>query len=78
MKHFNQAVDTIRKQEHQILMKQGDDRLSGSKYSWLKGYENLSSTQAEAFNELTSQKLQTSRARAIKEMFQDFWNCGTV
>jgi transposase len=77
MKHLNQAVDTVRKQEHRILMKQGDGRLSGSKYSWLKGMENLSSTQVQTFNELKSQKLQTSRAWAIKEMFRDFWNCST-
>lgn len=35
MKHVNEAVDKVRKQEHKALMAQGDETLKGTKYLWL-------------------------------------------
>ncbi len=35
MGHLNNAVDTVRKQEHRALMASGDETLKGSKYLWL-------------------------------------------
>jgi transposase len=55
------------------LSEAGDDRLAGTKYVWLYGWENLPPTQQERFDQLRGQRLKTGRAWALKEMFRDFW-----
>jgi transposase len=75
---LNKAVDTVRKTEHRVLRAAGDERLAGTKYVWLHGWENLPPVQQDRFNELRGQRLQTSRAWAIKEMFRDFWASETL
>src|SRR5262249_22169055 len=35
MQHMNQAVDEVRKREHQALRKAGEETLTGTKYLWL-------------------------------------------
>ncbi len=44
-KHLNEAVDQVRRQEHKVLKKQGDARLTGSKQLWLFNPENLKKIQ---------------------------------
>lgn len=39
MKHLNQAVDIVRKQENKELEKEGDRTLKGSRYLWLYSKE---------------------------------------
>ena len=73
-----EAVDQVRKAEHRALMATGDDRLAGTKYVWLYGWENLPPGHQERFDQLRGQRLKTSRAWAIKEMFRDFWASETV
>ncbi|MCE3017702.1 MAG: transposase [Pirellula sp.] len=34
------AVDKVRKKEHRSLLSEGDKRLSGTKYVWLRSFEN--------------------------------------
>jgi transposase len=34
--YLGNAVDTIRRQEHRHLLRQGDERLKSSKYDWLR------------------------------------------
>ena len=70
---LNQALDRVRKTEHRVLSEAGDDRLAGTKYVWLYGWENLPPTQQERFDQLRGQRLKTGRAWALKEMFRDFW-----
>jgi transposase len=72
-KHLNEAVDQVRRQEHKILKKQGDERLTGSKQWWLYNPENLHDDQWLKFEPLKDQELKTSRAWAIKEQFRWFW-----
>lgn len=72
-KHLNEAVDQVRRGEHKILKKQGDDRLTGSKQLWLFNSENLKDDQWLRFEPLKDQELKTSRAWAIKEQFRWFW-----
>ena len=76
-KHLGEAVDKVRCQEHRALLGADDDRLSGTKYMWLRGWETVPQTQRAAFDELKGQKLKTSRAWALKETFRDFWACET-
>jgi transposase len=75
---LSQAVDQVRKTEHRVLAAAGDDRLTGTKYVWLYGWENLPPQHQERFDQLRGQRLKTSRAWALKEMFRDFWASETV
>ena len=74
--HMNDAVDTVRKQEHKRLLQDGDETLVGSKWHWLKGWENVPESWQERFFTLRSGTLKTARAWSIKEMLRDFWHCG--
>jgi transposase len=75
---LNEAVDKVRKGEHRRLREEGDERLAGTKYLWLYGWEHVPTTQENRFGDLRGQKLKTSRAWAIKEMFRDFWACDSL
>ena len=70
---LTKAVDQVRKAEHRVLTEAGDDRLAGTKYIWVYGWENLPPAHQERFDQLRGQRLKTGRAWAIKEMFRDFW-----
>jgi len=70
---LSEALDKVRLAEHRVLMERGDKRLLDSKYLWLRGWENIPELQRARFDELRGQRLKTSRAWAIKEMFRDFW-----
>lgn len=79
LQHMNQAVDQVRRREHRLLRAVGDERLTGSKYVWLYGEENVPDRHRERFTELTRRrsrkKLQTARAWALKESLRDLWRC---
>lgn len=72
--HLNQAIDKVRRQEHQVLSSQKDDTLKKSKYLWLTGFENLSQERQMRFNELKSLGLKVGRAHGFKETFDNFWD----
>ncbi len=73
MKLANEAVDKVRRGEHRKLVAEGDDRLSGSRYLWLAGQENLTDSQRERFESIYTQELETGKAWAYKEMLRDLW-----
>ena len=73
MGYLNKAVDSVRKQENRALVGQGDKTLSGSKYLWLYGAENLPSKHEGRFAALRDSDLKTGRAWAIKESLRHFW-----
>jgi transposase len=72
-KMLNEAVDKVRRREHQQLKKEGDERLTGSKQLWLYHPANLSDQRFEAFQELLQENLKTGRAWLHKENFSGFW-----
>ena len=72
--HLNAAVDRVRKDEHKRLMSIGDDTLKGSKYQWMRTYEDKRSREAVSFRKLHELDLKTSRAWHYKEDFRHFWN----
>lgn len=72
-KHLGEAVDQVRRAEHKALKKEGDERLTGSRYLWLTREENLSEEKAAAFEDLKEAKLKTSRAWALVDLFRDFY-----
>ena len=75
MGYLNKAVDSVRKQENRALATQGGKTLSGSKYLWLYGAENLPSKHEGRFAALRSTDLKTGRAWTIKESMRNFWKC---
>ncbi|MGD8570233.1 MAG: ISL3 family transposase [Gammaproteobacteria bacterium] len=72
-KHLNEAVDKVRRWENRERLKQGDERLKGSKYWWLSHPDNLADAFCETFESLKNSELKVARAWAIKELFRDFW-----
>lgn len=72
-KHLNEAVDQVRRQEHKMLKKEGDETLTGSRYLWLYNPENMSDEKWDSFSVLKEMELKTSRAWAIREQFRWFW-----
>lgn len=73
MRHVIEAVDKVRRLEHQALKKAGDDTLSKSKYLWLTNPENLTDKARERFAALQSAELKTGRAWALKEALRTLW-----
>ena len=71
---LNDAVDKVRRGEHRLLQKEGDDRLSGSRQLWLYHPGNLNDVRFAAFTELLQENLRTARAWMHKENFRDFWS----
>jgi transposase len=81
LQHLNEAVDRGRRREHRTLKALGDQTLTGSKYVWLYGEENVPDRHRERFSDLTRgrsrRKLKTARAWALKESLRDLWRCRT-
>ena len=75
--HMNHAVDLVRRAEARELRSEGDDTLTGTRYLWLYGRENVPEHRVEQFDALRALTLKTSRAWAIKEMLRELWDCGT-
>ena len=73
-RQLNEAVDKVRKQENRELRKNGNDRLKGSKYAWLKNPGNFTDEKWRDFSPLRESTLRTARGWAIKEMFRSFWD----
>jgi transposase len=73
MKHVNEAVDKVRKQEHKALMAQGDETLKGAKYLWLFRPENLPAKHQPTFDVLKTNTLKVPKAWAMKESLQSLW-----
>jgi transposase len=78
IRHLNDAVDQVRRQEHKELRKQGNDSLSGPRQLWLYGMERIPGRWQERFDTLRTGKLKTSRAWAIKELFRDLYGCQSL
>lgn len=72
-KHLNEAVDKTRRAEHSKMLKNKDTRLTGTKYSWLKGMEHLSEEALEQVETLAKAELGVAKAWYIKEFFRYFW-----
>jgi transposase len=74
MRHVLKAVDMVRKQEHRILMAEGDDSLKKTKYLWLYNEENIPERHWPKLDVLRAMCLKVGKAHAIKESFRLFWD----
>jgi transposase len=63
-KNLGEAVDRVRRAENKTLRAEGDERLVGSKYQWLRNPDNFTDQQWREFRELRTSKLKTARAWA--------------
>ena len=72
-KHLGEAVDKIRRQENNALVKDGDETLKGTKQLWLYNAENMSDEQWTQFEFLKDMELKTATGWAIRENFRWFW-----
>ena len=73
-KHLGDAVDKVRRQEHQELLEIKDETLKGTKYLWLRNPEKMGSGAWAAFSELRDRALRTARAWALKETAMTLWH----
>jgi transposase len=74
-KHLGDAVDKVRRGEHRELKREGDDRLTRTKYLWLKHPKNiLPEAWRGWFASLRESALKTARAWAIKETAMSLWD----
>jgi len=74
LKIINEAVNKVRKQEVST-----NKLLTGTKYIWLKNYNNLTVKQKETLNELTMSKMniKTMRAYNIRQSFQEIYQAAS-
>lgn len=71
--HLGTAVDEVRRVENRELRRQGDDRLVGTKYDWLRNPWNMNRAKWQAFSPLRTSRLRVARAWAIKETAMSLW-----
>ena len=69
-----EAVDKVRRSENKQLRQSGDDRLVGTKYTWLKGRDKCDQKGWRAFCRLRRGNLKTSRAWAMREQAMTLWD----
>ena len=74
MKHANEGVDKVRRNENRELWKEGDPTLKGSKYLWLHRERTLPEKHRTRFEELQALNLKTGRAYALKEALAELWD----
>jgi transposase len=68
-----EAVDQVRRREAKQLAADGDERLKGTRYGWLRNPLHESAEQRRAFKPLRNSNLRTARAWAIKETLMDLF-----
>jgi transposase len=73
-KHLGEAVDRVRRREHKVLKAEGDERLKGTKYDWLRNPASMEGEQKREFAELRKSELKTARAWALKETAMDLYD----
>lgn len=74
MQLANEAVDTVRKQEHRALVEAGDERLTRTKYLWLYAKEHVPASRRREFAALRRLDLKVARAWALKEALRRLWS----
>ena len=72
-KHLNDGVNRVRTEEHRRLLREGDDRLKGTRWIWLRAEDNLTDAKYESLRDIKAAALKTSKAWFIKEAFRFFW-----
>src|SRR2546429_2280814 len=61
--HLGEAVDRVRRREHKALKAEGDERLTGTKYDWLRNPTSMDGKQRREFAELRNSELDRKSTR---------------
>lgn len=72
-KHLSEAVDLVRRRENKLLRASGDDRLTGTRYDWLRHPAKMEPADRQQFAALRNSNLKTARAWALKEALMAFF-----
>jgi len=73
-KHLGEAVDRVRRRENKTLRAAGDDRLTGTRYDWLRHPAAMEPKDRMEFAVLRNSTLKTARAWALKEAAMALYN----
>jgi transposase len=73
-KNLGEAVDQVRRAENKQLRANGDQRLVGTRYDWLRNPDRMDDQQWREFGALRRSKLKTARAWALKEQAMVLWD----
>jgi transposase len=73
-KHLSEAVDLVRRRENKQLRAAGDDRLTGTRYDWLRHPAKMDPADRREFATLKDSALKTARAWALKEAMMAFFS----
>lgn len=73
-KHLGDAVDRVRRREHKERKAEGDERLKGTRYDWLRNPASMDAEQKLEFARLKNSDLKTARAWALKETGMHFFD----
>jgi transposase len=65
--HLTDAVDIVRRKEHKELKAEGDQRLKGTRYNWLRNPDNMKWKDKLQFSALKNAHLKSARAWALKQ-----------
>jgi len=74
IRHLNQAVDEVRREEARQLKKSNPELLKRTRYLWLRNPENLTEQQRARLGYLEKLNLKINRAYLLKESFRELWN----
>ena len=74
VRHLNQAVDEVRREEAKAHKKTNPELLQKTRYLWLKNPENLTEKQRARLGYLEKLNLKINRAYLLKESFRELWN----
>ena len=74
VRHLNQAVDEVRREEAKALKKKNPELLKKTRYLWLKHPENLTEKHRARLGYLEKLNLKINRAYLLKESFRELWN----
>jgi len=71
--HLSRAVDDVRRMESRLLREEGDPRLKGTRYLWLRSPEKMAGEERRALEDLRKGTLKTARAWQLKEFARHLW-----
>ncbi len=71
--HLGNAVDKTRRIEHKQLQAEGDDRLKGTKFHWLKAPKSLPRDLRRQLKDLVESSLLVGQVWAVKEAASKLW-----
>ena len=79
MKYFNEAIDTMRRQEARQLAKDGHQEiLKHARWCLLKNKNNQTTSQLAKLKDLVKYNLKVMECRVLREAFNKFWQYQSV